>query len=135
MHWIHFLNSRSLPISEKVVCIVSVDNTLLFSPQSEWIDKILAKWKEEELDLEEEDDVAGFLGVHVQLDNKNGHICVSQVGLIDCIIDALGCETLPGKRTPAVCEALGFDKVGDPPQGTFSYSSVIGMLQYLQVHT
>jgi hypothetical protein len=64
-----------------------VDDTLLFSPRSEYIDKILAKLKEEELDLEEEDYVAGFLGVHVQQDNKNGHIYMSQVGLIDRIID------------------------------------------------
>jgi hypothetical protein len=116
-------------VSEKVICIVYVDETLLFSPQSEYFNEILAKLKEDY------DDAAGFLGIHVQQDNKNGQIYMSHVGLIDRIINALGCDTLPGKRTPAEYEALGSDREGDPPQGTFFDPSVIGMLQYLQAHT
>jgi hypothetical protein len=66
---------------------------MLFSPRSEYLDKILAKLKEEEFDPEEKDDSAGFLGVHIQQDNKNGQIYMLQVSLMDCIIDSLGCET------------------------------------------
>ena len=135
---IGFTSSAADPclfMSEKVICIVYVDDTLLFSPRAEYIDEVLTQLKEEELDLEEEDDVAGFLGVNVQRDDANGQIHMTQTGLIDRIIDALGCDTLPGKRTPAEYGALGSDKDGDPPQGTFSYASVIGMLQYLQAHT
>ena len=135
---IGFTSSSADPclfISEKVICIVYVDDTLLFSPRPEYIDEVLAQLKEEELDLKEEDDVAGFLGVNVQRDDANGQIHMTQQGLIDRIIDALGCDSLPGKRTPAEYGALGSDKGGDPPQGTFSYPSVIGMLQYLQAHT
>ena len=60
---------------------------------------------------------------------------MTQIGLINRIIEALGCENLPGKKTPAEYGALGTDKNGDPPQESFSYSSVIGMLQYLHTHT
>ncbi|KAI2505066.1 hypothetical protein MHU86_9342 [Fragilaria crotonensis] len=121
---IGFTSSSADPclfISERVICIVYVDDTLLFSPRQEYIDDVLSKLKEEELDLEEEDDVAGFLGV-----KENGQIHMTQLGLIDRIIDALGCDSLPGKRTPAEHGALGSDnKGGDPPQATFSYASVI----------
>jgi hypothetical protein len=65
----------------------------------------------------------------------NGQIYMSQVSLIDPFIDALGCDSLPSKHTAAEYGALGSDKEGDPPQGTFSYSTAIGMLQYLQAHT
>ena len=135
---IGFVSSVSDPclfISDKVICIVYVDDTLLFSPRAEYIDEVLSQLREEELDLEEEDDVAGFLGVKVDRDSVSGEITMTQVGLIDRIIAALNCEQLPGKRTPAEYGALGTDKDGDPPQEAFSYPSVIGMLQYLHTHT
>jgi hypothetical protein len=91
--------------------------------------------KEEDLDLEEQDDVTGFLGVKVHRVDANGQIHMTQQGLIDRIIAALGCDSLPGKCTPAEYGALGSDKEGNPPQEIFSYSSVVIMLQYLQAHT
>jgi hypothetical protein len=135
---IGFVSSESDPclfISDKVICIVYVDDTLLFSPRPEYIDEVLSQLREENLDLEEEDDVAGFLGVKVDRDSKSGEIKMTQVGLIDRIIAALDCLQLPGKKTPAEYGALGTDKEGDPPQEAFSYPSVIGMLQYLHTHT
>ena len=108
----------------------------MFSPRSEFIDEVLTQLREEDLDLEEEDDVAGFLGVKVDRDSKSGEIKMTQIGLINRIIEAfLGCDSLPGKKTPAEYGALGTDKNGDPPQEAFSYASVIGMLQYLHTHT
>jgi Reverse transcriptase (RNA-dependent DNA polymerase) len=135
---IGFTSSEADPclfISDKVICIVYVDDTLLFSPRPEYIDDVLAQLREENLDLEEEDDVAGFLGVNVERDSKSGEIRMTQVGLINRIIEALGCDNLPRKKTPAEYGALGTDKDGDPPQESFSYPSVIGMLQYLHTHT
>lgn len=44
-------------------------------------------------------------------------------------------EHLPIKLTPAEYGCLGSDPEGDPPQGTFNYASVIGMMQYLQGHS
>ena len=122
-------------ISDKVICIVYVDDTLLFSPRPEYIDEVLTQVREEDLELEEEDDVAGFLGVNVDSDSKSGEIKITQIGLINRIIESLGCDTLPGKKTPAEYGALGTDKLGDPPQGAFSYRTVIGMLQYVHTHT
>jgi hypothetical protein len=135
---IGFTSSEADPclfISDKVICIVYVDDTLLFSPRAEYIDEVLSQLREENLDLEEEDDVAGFLGVNVERDSKSGEIRMTQVGLFNRIIETLGCDILPGKKTPAEYGALGKDKDGDSPQESFSYASVIGMLQYLHTHT
>ena len=60
---------------------------------------------------------------------------MTQKGLIDRIVKALECETLPAKKTPAEHDALGSDKDGDLPQAAFNYASVVGMLQYLQAHS
>ena len=41
------------------------------------------------LELEEEDEVTGFLGVHIQCDNNKNEVTLTQVGLINRIIEAL----------------------------------------------
>jgi len=84
--------------------------------------------------LEEEDDVAGFLGVHIDR-KENGTINLTQKGLTDRIIEALGIESKPLKLTPAEYGCLGSDKDGEFAQGNYSYPSVIGMFQYLQGHS
>jgi hypothetical protein len=50
-------------VSDKVIYIVYVDDTLFFSPRQEYIDEMIVKLEESGLSLEAEDDVAGFLGV------------------------------------------------------------------------
>ena len=80
---IGFVSSEAdlcLFISEKVICIVYVDDTLLFSSHSEFIDEVLSQLREEDLDLEEEDGVAGFLGIKVDRDSKSGEIKMTQIG-------------------------------------------------------
>jgi hypothetical protein len=37
--------------------------------------------------------------------------------------------------TPAIRDPLVKDLDGDPPEGTYSYASVIGMIQYLHSHS
>jgi hypothetical protein len=68
-----------------------VDDTLFVSPKQEYIDEILLKLKANGLDLNIEEDVTGFLGVHVGK-NPNGSIELTQVGLMDRIIGTLGLE-------------------------------------------
>jgi hypothetical protein len=57
------------------------------------------------MDLEEEDSVAGFLGVLIQRHSgTTPTIELLQTGLIQRIVDALQISHLPPKRTPAkVC--------------------------------
>jgi len=122
-------------ISDKVICLVYVDDTLFYSPRQEYIDDVVRKLEEEGMDLETEDDVAGFLGVHIERNDKNGTIKLTQKGLIKRIIETLEIDHLHGKETPATAEPLVLDEDGEPPDGPYSYPSVVGMLQYLQAHS
>ena len=122
-------------ISDKVICLVYVDDTLLYARDMADIDEVIRRLREEHgMTLEVEDDVAGFLGVHIEKDPVTGEVTLTQQGLIDRIIEALHIEDLPPVYTPAV-ECLGKDPLGDPADCTFNYASVMGMLWYLYGHS
>ena len=122
-------------ISDKVICLIYVDNTLLFSPKEEYLDEVITKLLQLELDLEVEDSVAGFLGMHLEHNSKDGSIKLTQQGLAKRIVEALDLGSRPRKLTPAAPDPLVKDDHGDPPNGAYSYASVVGMLQYLQGHS
>jgi hypothetical protein len=119
-------------VTPKVICVVYVDDTLLWSVKSEWIDEAIAQLQTRGMKLEIEDSVAGFLGVHIERNQTDGSIKLTQVGLIKRIIAALGVEHDPIVHTPTTLNPLVKDEDGDPPDGKFNYASVIGMLGYLQ---
>ena len=53
-------------VSDKVIAVNYVDNTLFFSPKLEYIEDVMKQLRDGGgLDLEKEDDVAGFLGVSI----------------------------------------------------------------------
>ena len=60
---------------------------------------------------------------------------LSQKGLIERIITAVGLEGATSKSTPAECGALASDKDGDPCNADFNYASIVGMLMYLCANT
>ena len=82
--------------------------------------------------MTEEDDVAGFLGVHVEKTKE--YIKLTQVGLAKCIIEALQIEGSPPVSTPSD-GVLGKDFNGDPPNCAFNYASVVGMMWHLFSHS
>ncbi|CAJ1969020.1 unnamed protein product [Cylindrotheca closterium] len=122
-------------ISDKVICLVYVDNTLFFSPKEEYINEAIESLNSQGVAVEIEDSVAGFLGVHIKRDESNKTIKLKQKGLTERIIEALNIDHEPQKHTPPLKEPLGKDKNGDPANGSFSYASVIGMALYLCGHS
>jgi hypothetical protein len=128
------ISDQCLFISDKVVCLVYVDDTLFFAENEDDITEAIDGLIAAGMELEVEEDVAGFLGVHIDR-RKDGSIHLTQTGLIDRLLKALNIGDLPAKRTPAEYGCLGKDPDGDPPQATYSYPSVIGMAQYLQGHS
>ncbi len=102
---------QCLIISGKVVCLVYVDDTLLYVENNmEDIDLAIKAIEDAGMHLEVEDDVAGFLGVLI--DRKDdGTIHMTQTGLTDRIIKALNIGDLPMKRTPAEYGCLGKKRV------------------------
>jgi Reverse transcriptase (RNA-dependent DNA polymerase) len=121
-------------ISDKVICLCYVDDTLLFAREQESIDEVIEQLRQTDLTIEIEDDLAGFLGVQIKRNDADGTVTLTQTGLIDCVLEALDIEDLPPKETPAD-KVLTMDKNGDLPSGTFNYASVIGMMWYLHGHS
>jgi hypothetical protein len=59
------VSDQCLFISKKVACLVYVDNTLFFAENDEDITKVIAGLIKARMELEVEEVVARFLGVHI----------------------------------------------------------------------
>lgn len=123
-------NDPCLFYTGSVICVVYVDDCLFFSPTEQGIKDIFAKMVDCGLDFNEESDVAGFLGVLLVAKEDNS-IELTQTGLIDRIILAMGLETANIAMTPAEYGGLPKDVHGTEAQEGWSYRSVLGMMLYL----
>ena len=134
------LQSKIYPclfIGKKVMAIIYVDDIFFWSLDVNDIHDKAIKLREHGVDLEQEDDAEGFLGVTLGRDETTGLMEMKQVGLIDRFIETLELEDgmAKGKFTPAESTPLVKDTDGEEACGYFSYSSVVGMLLYLSGHT
>ena len=113
-----------------------MDDCCFYSPKEEYIDRLLSDLKNKcGLDLNVEDDMAGYLGVHIDK-RDDGKLELTQKGLTDRIINALGLEsTSNAVATPVEKRALGADIDGPLSQEAYNYASVIEMLVYLSNRT
>jgi hypothetical protein len=68
-------------ISDKCICLVYVDDTLFYAPKAEYIKEAINKLKAIGMELEVKDSVAGFLGVHIERNEKDQSIKLTQSGL------------------------------------------------------
>jgi hypothetical protein len=123
-------------IQDKMICITYVDDCLFYAPLKEDIDVMIERLRSEaEMELTEEDDVAGFLGVKIETQSDGKKMELTQVGLIDRIIVAMGLEAATTKKTPAGAGSLPKNEDGPPCNENFNYASVVGMLMYLAGHS
>jgi hypothetical protein len=117
------------------LCLVYVDDTLFFSPKEEYIDIVVQQLRDNEMELEVEGEVAGFLGVHMARNDNNTKITLTQTGLVKRNIESVGVLHLPIKSTPANHVPLIKDEDGDKCDSHFNYQSIIGMLRRESVCT
>ena len=122
-------------ISPTVVCLIYVDNAIFVYKSEDEVDKLTEKMAALDILFEVEDDVAGYLGVHIERNPEKGTITLSQKGLIQRIIEAMHLDGDSVTSTVPVKSFLPLDKDGEPPTELYSYASVAGMLQYLQLTT
>ncbi len=120
-----------------MICVVYIDDLIFWSREVPQINQVAMKLQDLGIDLEKEDNAAGFLGVTLDHDASTGLLEMKQTGLIKRVIEALGLddEYAKGKHTPPKTKALVKDADGEVAHGGFSYSSVVGMLLYLSGHT
>ena len=91
------------------------------------------------MDLQVEDSVAGFLGVHIdkfeEVDDSGSSvekIRLLQTGLIDRIIEALDLDSNSHSvETPAPSDPLPRDSEGDLFDDSSNYASIVGKCMYL----
>ena len=122
-----------LYISDKVICLAYyIDDCIMISAEMSNINQVLKKLKKLNMELEEEDNITGFLGVHIE--QTHDQVKLTQKGLTQQIINVLQVNDLPAVDTPAD-HVLGKDANGDPPNCAFNYASIIGMLWYLYGHS
>lgn len=123
-------------IGDTVIAILYVDDVLMWSTDADHIYALGQDLRSKGVELEEEGDAAGFLGVKLTRIEETGQILMTQEGLITRIIEALGLdENSTSRPTPCHKTPLTKDLDGDPATGNFSYASVVGMLLYLAGHT
>ncbi len=120
-----------------MICVVYVNDLIFWSREVPQINQVAMKLQDLGIDLEKEDNAAGFLGITLDHDASTCLLEMKQTGLIKQVIKALGLDDLhpKGKHTPAETKALVKDADGEVAHGGFSYSSVLGMLLYLCGHT
>ena len=124
-------------VGKNVICICYVDDLLFWARDEKDIHELAMQLREEGVDLEQEDDAAGFLGVRLERDENTGLLEMKQTGLIYRVLEALGLDvgTVNGKATPALHAPLTKDEKGPEASGEFNYASVVGMLLYLSGHS
>ena len=90
-------------VGDRVICICYVDDLLFWSRDEKYITELAMQLRELGVDLEQEDDAAGFLGVRLERNEDTGKLEMKQSGLIDRVLEALGLDvgTVHGKATPA----------------------------------
>ncbi len=124
-------------IGPNVICVVYVNNLIFWSKEVPLINPFAMELCKFGVDLEQEDNAAGFLGVRLDPDASSGLLEKKQTGLIQRVISALGLDDGYAKRkhTPAESKPLVKDAEGKGAHDGFSYSSIVGMLLYLSGHT
>jgi hypothetical protein len=106
-------NDPCLFYTKDVICVVYVDDCLFFSPSDDAIELTFNRMRKAGLDFNIKEDVAGFLGVLITAKNDGtGAIELTQTGLIDRIITAMGLDDANIAQTPAEYGALPKDKTG-----------------------
>ena len=82
-----------------------VDDTIFWSPDDSKIESTISELKALNFDLTDEGEVDSFLGVKMEKD-KDGNITMTQRGLIDTIIKAVGLENDSKQhQTPATSQS------------------------------
>ena len=111
-----------------------VDDILMWSTEESRMLELGTNITNIGVDLEEENDCANFLGVNLQ---KTGNQMISQTGLIDRVIEAMGLnvDLSTGRHTLCLKAPLSKDLEGDLCSWSFEYASVIGMILCLSCHS
>jgi len=93
----------------------------LCSQDQSFIEKVILKRRQQDLELEVEDSAAGFLGIHIARNAERDTMTLTHRGLEHRINDALQIDNLSPKETADFSRPLVADKDGEEAFGVYSY--------------
>ena len=125
-----------LLMGEHIVCMIYVDDCLIFSKEDKYIDALVEIIRDQNFELKYEDQsITGFLGMYV---SKTGTVNDNTINFttphhIYCILDITGMNDYNHKYTLDIQTELGPDIDGAPLKETYKgiYAAVVGVLRYL----
>ena len=113
-------------MSADVICLIYVDDALLFYKNKSAMESLKLKMKNNGMLFRKEDSVAGYLGVHINRRNDST-ICLTQKGLVSRIVKAMHLTDSTINPVDTLCTKY--------LHGEFSYPFVVDQLNYLQGHS
>lgn len=117
-----------------ILVVVYVDDLIFAGKDAAAIDSLISDLHSDS-EFTDEGELSAFLGITVSRDRAAKQFTLSQTGLTDRIIAALGLDDANPKWTPTSQESLGSDAQGAPHDEPWNYRSVIGMLLYLSTNS
>ena len=124
-------------IGKHVIVAIYVDDLLFYSKSMAPIDSLVYALHDDGVWIRKEGSAEGFLGVDITRDTSSHRITLTQTGLTQRVVEALGLcsRSSTALSTPAESAPLPKDSEGDPASGAFNYAAVVGMLLYLSGHS
>lgn len=112
--------------------VIYIVDMLMWSTDNQHIINLVNQLNQVDVELEEENDVTGFLGVKLTK-TQGKYIVMMQEGLADRLIDAMGLDkdNSTPKSTPCLKAHLQRTLMVINVLILFAYSSIVGMLLYL----
>ena len=116
-----------------MMLVLYVDDVGIAAKNPKDIDRLVESLRKKGFELTQEGSFSEFLGIKITPVGTGLHM--TQRGLIDKVVSALGLENCRPNWTPAQQGALGIDPDGPPMKEDWLYPSVVGMLLYLSTNT
>jgi Reverse transcriptase (RNA-dependent DNA polymerase) len=132
-----FTQSRLDPClfyNKGILLVCYVDDIVMAGAEGKAMD-ILIEALRQDSDLTDEGELAAFLGIQVSKDSSGKRFILTQQGLADRIISALGLDDANPTWTPTNQDAVGSDVDGQPMNEQWNFRSIVGMLLYLSNNT
>ena len=120
-----------------MIVVIYVDDLVFYSKSMTTIDSLISTLHDDGIWIRKEGSAEGFLGVDVTRDISFHRITLTQTGLTQHVVEALGVfsRSSTALSTHAKSAPLPKDSEGDPASGAFNYAAVVGMLLYLSGHS
>ena len=126
-------------VSNKTFILVYVDDCIVISLESGYVDKFIQSLKDgsENFEFTKEGSFESYLGVKIIDYNKENEFEMKQPCLMNQIIESLDFEIrmTNSRPTPAVTSLLHRDSDGEDRHTSWNFRSVIGLMNYLQQST